>query len=209
MPELAVKNQKNEAVRQMQVADEVFSYPDLPHLVHEAVCHYRAKGRAGTHSTKPRAEVQGGGKKPWRQKKTGRSRHGSIRSPLWRGGGTVQGPQPRDYDFAFPRRKRWNALRSVLSDKVRQDRVVVLEDLALPTPRTKDLLKTLDGLGLGGMKTLLVDLEENRELGLASRNLPRVDSARAMALNAYEVLDHEVVVLSVAAVQRLEEWLKP
>ncbi|MFQ6674524.1 MAG: 50S ribosomal protein L4 [Fidelibacterota bacterium] len=191
----------------MDLSDQVFAYPLKPHLIYEAVCHYRAEGRAGTHSTKNRSVVSGGGRKPWRQKKTGRARAGSIRSPLWRGGGTVHGPVPRSYGYAFPRRMRWNALRSVLSQKVREERFMVVEDLKVKSPRTQDLLAILGFLGLEKTKTLLVDENENRELFLASRNLQRVHAVRAMGLSAYHVLDHDTVVASTAAVQQLQEWL--
>ena len=209
MPELAVKNLKNKAVRKLRLAETVFDYPGKPYLVHEAVVHYLAKGRAGTASTKTRKEVSGGGRKPWRQKKTGRARVGSIRSPLWRGGGTVQGPQPRSYDYAFPRKKRMNALRSVLSEKARDGRLVVVEDLTLNSHRTKDLLATLAVLGLSGVKAMLVDRDLGKDLARASSNLWQVDVAPAMGLNAYDVLNHDVLVLSVAAVEQIQEWLGP
>jgi large subunit ribosomal protein L4 len=151
--------------------------------------------------------VSGGGRKPWKQKKTGRARHGSIRSPLWRGGGTVHGPHPRDYDFAFPPRMRRNALRSALSDKARAGGLVVLDALAPDSHRTRDLRDSLAGLGLADAKVLLVDTEIDRNLELASANLPRVAARRALALHAYDILDHDTVVLSVPAIERLTEWL--
>ena len=209
MSQVPLKNLKNEELRSLELPEKVFGYPPKPHLVYEAVCHYRAEGRAGTHSTKNRVDVAGGGRKPWRQKKTGRARHGSTRSPLWRGGGTVHGPKHRDHGYRLPRKMRWNALRSVLSDKVREGKLMVVEALDLDSHRTRDLLGTLAALGLAETKTLLVDGEANRSLELASRNLPRVRSARAMALNAYDVLDHEIVVLSVPALETLQEWLTP
>jgi large subunit ribosomal protein L4 len=207
MSQVQVKNLKNEELRSLELPEKVFDYPPKPHLVYEAVCHYRAQGRAGTHATKNRVDVAGGGRKPWRQKKTGRSRHGSIRSPLWRGGGTVHGPEFRDHGYRLPRKMRWNALRSVLSAKVREGKLLVVDTLELDSHRTRDLLKTLVTLGLAETKTLLVDGGANRSLELASRNLPRTRSTRAMALNAYDVLDHDVVVLSVPALEALQEWL--
>lgn len=208
MPELAVKNLDNKDVRRLELSGTVFDYPSKPYLVHEAICHHLASARAGTHATKTRKDVSGGGRKPWRQKKTGRARAGSIRSPLWRGGGTVHGPHPRSYDYGFPRRKRANALRSVLSEKVREQRLVVVEDLALQSHRTRDLLATLDKLGLADAKALLVDTDLGRELTLASRNLKSIQVGRATGLNAYDVLNHDVLVLTVAAVERLQEWLE-
>jgi large subunit ribosomal protein L4 len=209
MPQVQLRDLKNREVRALDLPGEVFDYPARPHLVYEAVCHHRARQRAGTHATKNRVDVSGGGRKPWRQKKTGRARVGSIRSPLWRGGGTVHGPEPRDYDYAFPRRMQRNALRSVLSEKVRDGKLVVVSDLALASHRTRDFVATLEGLGLTASKTLFVDTEIGRELGLAAGNLGRVRTQRAMQLNAYDVLNHEVLVLSLPALERLAEWLTP
>src|SRR5215470_6512052 len=141
MAKLAVVNLEGKEVKDLVLPDEVFAGPVREHLIQEAVIAYRAAGRSGTHATKNRSDVSGGGKKPWRQKKTGRSRHGSIRSPIWKGGGTVFGPQPRDYAWDFPRRKRHGALRSALSAKVKDGRVVVVERLALEAPKTKELVR--------------------------------------------------------------------
>lgn len=207
MSAVQVRNLKNQELRSLELPEKVFGYPAKPHLVYEAVCHYRAVARAGTHATRNRIDVSGGGRKPYRQKKTGRARAGSIRSPLWRGGGTVHGPQPRDYGYSFPRRMRWNAVRSVLSEKVREGKLIVVDDLQVASHKTKDLAKTLETMGLAGEKTLLVDTEVNEALALAARNLPRAATLRVMALNAYDLLDSEVLVLSVPAVERLQEWL--
>ncbi len=207
MAQVQVKDLKNKAVRSLDLPEAVFGYPAKPHLVYEAVCHYRATARAGTHATKNRTDVAGGGRKPWRQKKTGRARHGSIRSPLWRGGGTIHGPVPRDHGYALPRKMRWNALRSVLSEKAREGKVLVVDSLELESHRTKDLVAVLKGLGLDGVKALLVDNELPRNLDLAARNLGHVRTLRAMGLNAYELLDSDTVVLTVPAVERLGEWL--
>ena len=206
--QVQVRNLKNEAVRGMDLSESVFAYASKPHLVYEAVCHFRARARKGTHSTKTRAEVAGGGRKPWKQKKTGRARAGSIRSPLWRGGGIVHGPHPRDYDYPFPRKMRWKALRSVLSEKVREETLIVVENLSLDSHKTRDLLPVLRQMGLEERKALLVDSDTNEKLWLACRNLQKIKSIRAMALNAYDVLDHDVVVLSVPAVERLQGWLE-
>ena len=157
MSAVQVRNLKNEEVSSLELPGKVFAYPAKPHLVYEAVCHFRAVGRAGTHATKNRVDVAGGGRKPYRQKKTGRARAGSIRSPLWRGGGTVHGPHPRDYGFNFPRKMRWNAVRSVLSEKVREGKLMVVDELKLDSHKTRDLGKTLKTLGLAEKKALLVD----------------------------------------------------
>jgi large subunit ribosomal protein L4 len=207
MAQVQVKNLKNKAMQSLELPAAVFEYPAKPHLVYEAVCHYRATGRAGTHATKNRTDVSGGGRKPWRQKKTGRSRHGSIRSPLWRGGGTVHGPVPRDYGYALPRKMRWNAVRSVLSELAREEKLVVVDSLEVASHRTQELLAVLKTMGLQGVKTLLVDTELPRNLELAARNLEQVRTLRAMGLNAYDLLDSDMVVLSVPAVEQLQGWL--
>src|SRR2546425_1834349 len=150
MPKLPVVNREGKEVKDLDLPDEVFGTPLKSHLIQEAVLAYRAAGRRGTHATKNRSDVRGGGKKPWRQKKTGRARHGSIRSPIWKGGGTVFGPQPHEYAYAFPRRKRHGALRSALSAKLKDARLMVVESLRLPEPKTKELARVIAGLGLKG-----------------------------------------------------------
>jgi large subunit ribosomal protein L4 len=183
----------------------VFDYPLRRHLLYEAVKIYQAAGRAGTRKTKVRSEVAGSGRKLWRQKKTGRARVGSIRSSIWRHGGTVFGPQPFDYStIRFPRRMRRNAIRSALSSKLRQNRIVVVENLDLPTPKTRDMLALLERLELRG-RVLLVDREIPRNADLASRNLERVSIARASGLSVVDVLGHETLVLTRSAAENLVE----
>src|SRR5881628_2715167 len=180
MPKLPVINMEGKEVKDVVLSDEVFGAAVKEHLIQEAVLAFRAAGRSGTHATKNRSDVRGGGKKPWRQKKTGRSRHGSIRSPLWRGGGTVFGPQPRDYAFPFPRKKRQGALRSALSAKVKDGKLVVVESLLLPQPKTQELARLILGLGVKG-SALLVDEPGNRHLELSARNLPKVKAKLSTA----------------------------
>jgi large subunit ribosomal protein L4 len=205
---LSVIDLQGKEVRDLDLPDEVFGSPLKDHLIYEAVLAYRAAGRRGTHATKNRSDVRGGGKKPWRQKKTGRSRHGSIRSPIWRGGGTVFGPQPHTYDFAFPRRKRHGALRSALSAKLRDGKLLVVDSLTLGAPRTRELAKVMLGLGVKG-SALLVDEPGNRHLELSARNLPRVKATLSTALNIVDVLEYDTVVLTEAAAGRVAEVLKP
>src|SRR5258705_13959531 len=150
MPKLPVVNLKGKEVKGLDLPDAVFGSPLNEHLIQEAVVAYRAAGRSGTHATKNRSDVRGGGKKPWKQKKTGRSRHGSIRSPIWRGGGTVFGPQPRDYGYNFPRQKRHGALRSALSAKLQDGKIVVVESLLLKEPKTKELVRLMNEIGVKG-----------------------------------------------------------
>ena len=195
-------------VRDLDLPDAVFASPLNSALIHEAVLAYRAAGRAGTHATKNRSDVRGGGKKPWKQKKTGRARHGSIRSPIWKGGGTVFGPQPRDYAYAFPRRKRRGALRSALSAKLRDGKLMVVESLALEAPRTKALVEVIGRLGISG-SALLVDEPGNRHLELSARNLEGVKTTLSTALNILDLLKYDTVVLTAAAAGRVAEVLRP
>ena len=192
----------------IELPDAVFATPLNGVLIQEAVLAYRAAGRAGTHATKNRSDVRGGGKKPWRQKKTGRSRHGSIRSPIWKGGGTVFGPQPRDYSYAFPRRKRQGALRSVLSMKLKEGKLIVVKSFDLETPKTKSVVELIGKLGIAG-SALLVDEPVSRPLELSARNLPGVKISRSTALSIIDVLHYDTIVLSAAAAGRVAEVLQP
>ena len=206
MPKLPVMTVKGKPAGEMSLPEEVFGTRLNSHLIHEAVIAYQAAGRAGTHATRNRSDVRGGGAKPWRQKKTGRSRHGSIRSPLWRGGGTVFGPQPREYGYAFPRKKRRGALRSALSAKLREGKLMILDSLAIPEPKTKELIRAMEDLGIAG-SALLVDDDDNRNLALSARNLQRVKATRSTALNIVDVLKYDSVVLTQAAARRIAEVL--
>ncbi len=207
MAEITVRNWKNEAVRSLELADEVFAYPLKEHLIYEAVCAYRAGGRRGTHKAKNRSEVSGGTKKLWKQKHTGRARMGDNRSPLWRHGGTVQGPVPRDYSWGFPRQMRRNAIKSVLAQKYRDGRIVCVEEFSLASHRTKDLESALaGGLGVAG-KALLVPEATERNLDLAARNNPRLKVIRALGVSVVDLLDHDTVVVSERALKRLVEVL--
>ena len=208
MAKVQVMGKDGRPIRDLELPDAVFDAPLKGALIHEAVLAYRAAARAGTHATKNRSDVRGGGKKPWKQKKTGRSRHGSIRSPIWRGGGTVFGPQPRDYTWAFPRRKRQGALRSALSMKLRNGKLVVVPGLEIEAPRTKALRAMVSGLGIAG-SALLVDEPVSRNLELAARNLPDVTTTRSTALSIVDLLGHDTVVLTEAAAGRVAEVLAP
>jgi large subunit ribosomal protein L4 len=208
MAEIAVRNWKNETVRTLELDDTVFSYPYKEHLIYEAVCAHRAGGRAGTHKTKNRKEVSGGTRKLWRQKHTGRARMGDIRSPLWRHGGTIHGPQPRSYAWSFPRKMRRNALKSALAQKHREGKLVCLEALELSSHKTKELEALLaDGLKIDG-KALLLDAESNSNLELAVRNNPRLTAARALGASIVDLLGHETIVVSEPALMKLTEVLK-
>lgn len=203
---IPVKNLKNEEVRQIELPEGVFAYPYKEHLIHLAVQAVMAAARRGTHKTKVRSEVSGSGRKPWRQKGTGRARAGSVRTPLWRSGGTVHGPQPRSYDKKMSTREKRNALKSALSRKLADEQILVLENLDLETHKTQDLAKRLEVLGIGA-KTLLVDSHDNKNLLLAARNNPVLKTVDALGVNVYDVVDRDLVVLSEAALGRLVEVL--
>ncbi|GBC78953.1 hypothetical protein EG19_09485 [Thermoanaerobaculum aquaticum] len=204
---LPVRNWENNVVGEVEVPDEIFAYPPRPHLVWEVVKAYLAGLRRGTHATKTRGMVSGGGKKPWRQKGTGRARHGSIRSPLWRHGGTVFGPQPRDYTLKVNVKAKKNALKSVLSERLAQGRLHVLADLEVPSPKTKEMVARLSKLGLAGEKVLFVDSYDNLNLLLATRNRPELATEDAGHVHVYEVLNAKHVVFSQKALLALTEVL--
>jgi large subunit ribosomal protein L4 len=168
----------------------VIGGPVREHLLHEMVRAQRASRRAGTSATKTRGFVSGGGKKPWRQKGTGRARAGSTRSPIWAGGGTIFGPQPRDWSYRLPKSARRAALRSALASRHAADALVVVERLTLEEAKTKHMLACLDGLGLGGAHVLVVLAAPDETIERAARNLPHVKVLAAHALNVYDVLGH-------------------
>ena len=202
-----VKNWENEVVGSVELPDHVFAHEANSHLVWEVVRAYLASRRRGTHHAKDRSEVTGTRSKPWKQKHTGRARAGSRQSPLWRTGGTVHGPKPRSYAQKVNKKARRAALRGVLSQRLAEGRLVVLENLDLAEPKTKDFMKRLDSLGVMGEKVLLVDGLENLNLHLASRNRPELKMLDATSLNAYEVLNHRWIIASEPAVRSLAEVL--
>jgi large subunit ribosomal protein L4 len=202
-----VKNWDNKVVGSMDLPDEVFAREVKEHLVWEVVRAYLASRRRGTHSAKDRSQVTGTRSKPWKQKHTGRARAGSRQSPLWRSGGTVHGPKPRSYAMKVNKKTRRAALSGVLSQRIAEGRLMVLDSMELDQPKTKEFIKRLDQLGIAGEKILLVDGLENLNLHLASRNRPGVTMLDATSLNAYEVLNHRWIVASEPAVKSLAEVL--
>jgi len=207
-PKVAVINAAGETIREIQLSPLVFAAKPGAHLVYEAVKAYRAGGRRGTHMTKNRALVSGSGKKPWRQKGTGRARVGETRNPLWRHGGTVFGPQPRDYSFAMPRKARAAALRAALSQRVTEGALKVVEGFEVEQPKTKLLKGLLARLGVVG-KAVVVDHQPTDYLVLSSRNLQGVKVVAESHLTAYDVLDCQQLVMSQEAIDKLEERLTP
>jgi large subunit ribosomal protein L4 len=205
---LAVVDASNTRVRDVTLHPEVFGVEPNEHLLWEAVKQYRAGGRRGTHMTKNRALVSGTGKKPWRQKGTGRARVGEARNPLWRHGGTVFGPVPRDYSYSVPRKARLVALRSALSRRVSEGALKVVDRFAIETPKTKILKGLLDTLGAAG-KTLLVEHRPSDALLLSGRNIPGLKIVDPSHVNVYDVLDCGTVLVSQEALSKLEERLTP
>jgi large subunit ribosomal protein L4 len=203
---IQVKSLANKKVKEIELPESVFGYPLKQHLIHVAVQAYLAGLRSGTHQTKTRGEVRGSGKKLWKQKGTGRARVGSVRSPLWRHGGTTFGPQPRDYSKDLSAGEKKNALKSVLSQKFAEESIVVVESLDLSSHKTKDFAASLAKLGVTG-KALLVDQRDNENLTLAARNNPVLKTVDAMAVNVYDVLDRHHLVVSERALGRLVEVL--
>ena len=206
MAEIEVKSLSNEVVGKMELSDAVFKAEFNEALIWEAVKHYNDSLRAGTASTKVRGSVRGSGKKLWRQKGTGRARVGSIRSPLWRHGGTVHGPQPRSYTYSFPRRKLQGALRSALSAKFSENALAVIEALQLETAKTRDFQKILAGLGATG-KVLIVNAGENKNLSLSSRNLPKVKLVSGSAVNIFDVVNSNTLLFSRDSILQVQEVL--
>lgn len=182
----------------------IFAEPLRRALLADVVRMQTASRRAGTHATKEKGEVRGGGKKPWKQKGTGRARAGSIRSPLWPGGGTIFGPHPRDYSYKMPKQARKTALRSALAQKHREERLTIVDRIELPEPKTKHFVELLRGLGVDDT-VLVVISEADAKVELASRNLPRVKVLRVAGLNVYDLLRYHHLVLTKAALEALNE----
>jgi len=206
MPSVDVVDLNNAVVGSLELADEVFAAPVNENLLYEAVRHSQAAARGGNAKTKTRHEVSGSGKKLWRQKGTGRARMGSIRSPLWRHGGTVHGPQPRDYSYKLPRKMILGALRSALSAKLRDGELKVVQTFSLEDHKAKGVRAALDRLETG-KTVLLVENGENRNLELGSRNLKGVTLLASKDVTVYDLLGHADVLLSETAARKLSEAL--
>ncbi|NLA58635.1 MAG: 50S ribosomal protein L4 [Firmicutes bacterium] len=206
MPKVAVYDMQGNTVGELELKDEIFAAPVNVALMHQAVVTYLANQRQGTVATKTRAMVRGGGRKPWRQKGTGRARHGSIRSPIWVGGGVTFGPQPRDYRLAMPKKARRQALKSALSSKVSAGNLIVVDELKFDEPKTRRMVEVLNNLQVQG-KALVVTGSDGRNVVLSARNIPGVDTIRAQDLNVYAVLNCEQLIMTKEAVEVVEEVL--
>lgn len=206
MPTVDVVNLSNQKVGQVELSDEVFGAKVNEALLWESVRHQLAGERGGNAATKVRGSVSGSGKKLWRQKGTGRARMGSVRSPIWRHGGTVHGPQPRDYGYHLPRKMMLGALRSALSAKLRDGEIKVVNEFTLADNKTRNVAKTLKALETA-KSVLLVDNSDNRNLALGSRNLKGVKLVTSKDVTTYDLLGHDRVVLTEAAAKKLSEAL--
>src|SRR5919112_1457604 len=201
-----VVNQQNEKVGSLDLRDEVFGGRVKVDLIHESVVRQNAAERRGTHATKTRAMVSGSGKKPWRQKGTGRARVGEVRNPLWRKGGTVFGPQPRSYEYQLPKKVEKGALRAALSQKLRDGAVIVVDALSVGEIKTKAAAEMLRRLGVNG-KALLVDVKPEDKLSLSVRNIEGVRVLPSNRVSARDVMDSRRVVLTRAAIEKLQDAL--
>ena len=213
MPTVKVRNLKNKEVGEVTLSDAVFGVELNESLIHAAVVNYQANGRQGTSATKTRGNVSGSGRKLWKQKGTGRARIASLRSPLWKGGGNVHGPQPRDWSYQMPKKMRRGALRSALSERVREGNVIIIDAFEFATPRTKDFLAAVGTLGLvensKRAKTLVIDSLDNANLILSSRNVEKTKVTNSFGLNIYDIIYHEKLLISKAAVEELNQLLDP
>jgi large subunit ribosomal protein L4 len=207
MPTIDVKDWNNKTVGSVELPEEIYAYPYKEHLIHEAVRNYRASLRQGTHKTKVRSEVSGSGKKPFRQKGTGRARQGGARPPIHRHGGTVFGPVPRDYSYKMNAKEKKAALKAALSKRVKEGKFVLVNDLSVDGHKTKALALKVANIGVDG-KALLVDTFENTNAVLASRNNPKLRFVDALNVNVYDVVNSRYIVLSQSALQRLTEVLQ-
>lgn len=207
MPELALYNIDGQKSGNVDLKDTVFSVEVNEHVVHEAVVAQLAAKRVGTAKTKTRGEVAGGGRKPWRQKGTGRARHGSIRSPLWVGGGTTFGPQPRKYNKKLPKKVKKLAVKSALTAKVEEGNLVVVDQFDFAAPKTKEMVSVLSKFDAADAKVLIVLSEKNENVYKSARNLPGVRVVTPTKVTVYDVLNSNKVIMTKEAVAKVEEVL--
>lgn len=206
MPKVSLYNVNGDQVGDIDLNDEVFDIQVNETVLHQAVRLQLNSRRLGTASTKSRGQVRGGGKKPWRQKGTGRARAGTSRSPLWRGGAVTFGPKPRKYGFKLPKKVRQLALRSALSAKVQAGEIIVLDQLAFDAPKTKEMVKVLENLKVA-RKALVVTLDNQEGVERSARNIPGVTPVGVTGINVYDILNHDKLVITKDAVAKVEEVL--
>jgi len=213
MPTVKVRNLKNKEVGDVELLDAVFGVELNEAMIHSAVMNYQANGRQGTSATKTRGNVSGSGRKLWKQKGTGRARIASLRSPLWKGGGNVHGPQPRDWSYQMPKKMRRGALRSALSERLREGNLIIIDEFGFKNPKTSEFLGAMGTLGLSDKKTrtktLIVDSLDNLNLILSSRNVEKTKVTNSFGLNIYDIIYHEKLLISKAALEELTSLLDP
>jgi len=205
MPELEIKDKANSSVGKINLPESVFGVSAKDGVIHSAVVNFLANQRQGTHATKTKGLVSGGGKKPWKQKHTGRARAGSSRSPLWRGGGIIFGPQPRDYSYDLPKKAKRLALKAALSGKLSDGEIIVIDDLSFDKPETREMASILKNFDLGRASTLIVVPEYNEAVILSARNIPGVTVRRVSDLNSYDVAAHSRLLMTKRAAEMLAE----
>jgi len=205
MPEVDIKDKNNTVVGKIALSDDLFGISAKQGVLHEAVVNFLANQRQGTHATKTKGLISGGGKKPWKQKHTGRARSGSSRSPLWRGGGTTFGPQPRDYSYKLPKKVKRLALMNAFHEKLSNGEVVVLDGFSFEKPRTKDIVSILKSFGLQNKSVLIILPEKDDAVVLSARNIPCVNVVRAADVNVYDVIAHAMLLMTKEAAQKLGE----
>ncbi|WP_182201187.1 50S ribosomal protein L4 [Paraliobacillus salinarum] len=206
MPKVALYNQSGSQVGDVELNDVVFGIEPNEHVLHDAVLMQQASRRQGTHAVKNRSAVRGGGRKPWRQKGTGRARQGSIRSPQWVGGGVVFGPTPRSYSYKLPKKVRRLALLSALSSKVKEDNIIALETLAFDAPKTKEVVKLFDALHVD-TKALIVTAERDEVIARSANNLPNAKVLPVSEVNVIDLLTHDKLIITKEAAEKAGEVL--
>ena len=213
MATVKVRNLKNKEVGDVELSDAIFGVELNESLIHAAVRNYLANRRQGTSATKTRGNVSGSGRKLWKQKGTGRARIASLRSPLWKGGGNVHGPQPRDWSYKMPKKMRRGALRSALSERLREGNLIIIDDFSFDNPKTKEFLGVMSELGFNDkkkeIKALIVDSLDNSNLILASRNVQKTKVTNGYGLNIYDIIYHEKLLISRAAIEEINQLLDP
>jgi len=205
MPEVDIKDRNNNIIGKISLRDDVFGIRAKEGVIHEAIVNFLANQRQGTHATKTKGLVSGGGKKPWKQKHTGRARAGSIRSPLWRGGGIVFGPQPRDYSYNIPKKVKRLALMTAFQKKLSIGEVVIVNNFAIEKPRTKEMISILKNLGLNDKSVLIVLPESDDKIELSARNIPGVGIVKVTDLTTYDLVAFNTLLMTKEAIVRLEE----
>ncbi len=205
MPNVAIYNVQGQQVGEIDLNDNIFAAKVNVAAMHQVVVNHLANLRRGTSSTKSRGEVSGGGKKPWRQKGTGRARVGSIRSPLWRGGAITFGPKPRDYSYRLPRKLKRVALKSAFTTKVNEEKLIVLDELSFEQPKTKEMVNVLEALKSANDKTLVVIAKSDENVVKSARNIKGVKVINTDSINTYDILNHEKLIMTKDAVARIEE----